>query len=444
MVNIFENVFLGNLYSDPEVESIFSDIACLTAILRFETGVAKVQGKLGLIPKKTAEDIQRKLKNINLSEIKYERFSNRDGVIVPELIKEIRQKFLSKGDSYYLHWGVSSQDAIDTARCLQLRDFLNLIDFRLKEFLNFGAEKALSYRYLPITSHTRGQMAAVTSFGAKLASIFSPILNQRINLSKLKPHLLQLSFGGASGTANYFGDLHSTLVKELAKELNLSPPVMPWHNNRERFVELGAILTLITSCFGKFGADVLWMSQSEIQEIKLSDGGKSSIMPYKRNPIIPESLMALADISNILNSAMGSAMIHKNERDGVAWTKEIIILRQLVFGAGVACKLGFKLLKSMKPSKVNIRRNLKTGKGLIFSEHAINYLSNFYKKEDAVSIVIEAINNTQSSGSSLLKELEKITDKKIDFCKVFDPNLNLGLAPEIVEVFCNKVKSENL
>ena len=91
--------------------------------------------------------------------------------------------------------------------------------------------------------------------------------------------------------------------------------MIPWHTNREAFVELACICTIITSCFGKFGADVLWMAQTELQEVKLVNVGSSSAMPHKKNPIIAEGLMALADIKNSLLTSNGSAMVHRNQRE---------------------------------------------------------------------------------------------------------------------------------
>ena len=441
MPNILDNTFLGGAYSDPEISSILSKQSCLMAIIEFEISVAKVQGELGLIPVKNAKSIQKRLKAIKVSDLSCHKFLKADGIIVPELVKYIRQEYLSIDDSKYLHWGLTSQDAIDSARCLQLKDYFNVLESRLNSFLNLGAEKAQDYKYVTIASHTRGQVAGITSLGAKLSTNFFPILNQNIKLSKLKLDVLQVSLGGASGTSNTFKDLFPVLLKGVAKELNLSAPTISWHNNREGFVELGSILTIICSCFGKFGADILWMNQSEIQEMELSTVGKSSAMPHKQNPIIPEILMSLADIANALNGLLGSSMLHKNERDGVAWTKEIIALEQIMYCAGTACGLGLKLLQTVNPRRDNIDRNFERNRGLIFAESAVTFLSSMYKDLDASSIVSEAIKNVNTNQSTLLVELEKLTEQKVDFSKVFDPVENLGQAPEIVRIFCNKVRN---
>ena len=114
-----------------------------------------------------------------------------------------------------------------------------------------------------------------------------------------------------------------------------------------------------------------------------------------------------------------------------------------MYCSGIACKLGLHLLKMANPRRDNINRNLERSNGLIFTETAVNHLSNFYNKSEAKRIVLEAIKNVETTNSTLLVELEKITKKRIDFSEVFDLMKNLGKAPEIVEVFCDKVDSEN-
>ena len=153
--------------------------------------------------------------------------------------------------------------------------------------------------------------------------------------------------------------------------------------------------------------------------------------------------MALADMNNVLISSMNSTMVHRNERDGVAWTKEIIVLKQIMYCTGIACKLGLNLLKIANPRRDNINRNLERSNGLIFAETAVNHLSSYYNKGDAKRIVSEGIKNVETTNSTLLVELKKITEKRVDYSEVFDLMKNLGQAPEIVEAFCDKVDHQN-
>ena len=127
MTNIFKNFLLGGLYEDKELEDIFCDNSYLESILFFESSLAKVQAELGIIPKSSANAIRKKLRKITLKDIKNLSASNNDGVIIPKLIKYLKDNILFKRDAEYLHWGVSSQDVIDSVQSLQLHKFINLL-----------------------------------------------------------------------------------------------------------------------------------------------------------------------------------------------------------------------------------------------------------------------------------------------------------------------------
>jgi len=166
-------------------------------------------------------------------------------------------------------------------------------------------------------------------------------------------------------------------------------------------------------------------------------------MPHKKNPVNAEALMALADINNSLNVAMGSTMVHRNERDGVAWTKEVIVFEQILYCTAVACKIGFELLDSIKPKEDNINRTIERTNGLIFTEYVMKNLLKHYKKSEAELLLSNACKNVKSNNSKLFFELRKIIDPKIELSKAFDPVANLGDAPRMVDVFCNKVNNKN-
>ena len=444
MTNIFKNFLLGGLYEDKELEDIFCDNSYLESILFFESSLAKVQAELGIIPKSSANAIRKKLRKITREDIKYLSASNNDGVIIPKLIKYLKDNILFKRDAEYLHWGVSSQDVIDSVQSLQLHKFINLLDKRLKSFIELGVEKALAYKNMPVAARTRGQIATVTSFGAKLSSNFLPILNQRIKLLKAKSKILQLSLGGSSGNLIAFGEISDDLARFLAEELNLYNLIMPWHNNREGFLELTSILTATTASFGKFGADVLSMTQSELGELEVSEPGSSSVMPHKKNPIRAEALIAIADLNSILNSAMSSSMVHRNERDGVAWTKEILVLPQIACAAAVSCKQALILLSNIVPNEDNMARTIKMTNGLIFSERAVYELAKSCGKSEAERVVSEAVRRVSLKKSHLSSELKISFGEKEELAKIFDPAGNLGEAPDFVERFCRRAKEKNL
>ncbi len=440
MNSIFENFYIGDLLLDKELKEILSTKSSLNAVILFEKKLAEVQGKLGIIPLKNSQSIKRSLEVNVLKKIKIKKVSTCDGVIIPYLLKEIKSKCLNSDDAQYLHYGVTSQDAIDTARNLQIYRFLSYLEKRLDELLIYAANQSNSFKNLLIVARTRGQISTLTTLGARYARIFSPLLQTLKKIFTIKNTQLNISLGGSSGTLNILHRFSLDLNKELSKELNLSIAEMPWHNNRENIVDLASVLTSITSILGKFGHDVMTMSQSEVREIKILNSGTSSAMPHKNNPILAEKLIAFSEINLALNSIISSSMIHRGERDGIALTKEIITFQQIMYCSGLSSILAFKLFKVIIPNQVNIKKIIKDTHGVIYSETAVYFLSKFMNKNKAEKYVSTACHLAKKNKSTFLHELKKKIPKNIDVYKIILNEMNIVLSKEIVKIFYSNIK----
>ena len=208
MNSIFENFYIGDLLLDKELKEILSTKSSLNAVILFEKKLAEVQGKLGIIPLKNSQSIKRSLEVNVLKKIKIKKVSTCDGVIIPYLLKEIKSKCLNSDDAQYLHYGVTSQDAIDTARNLQIYRFLSYLEKRLDELLIYAANQSNSFKNLLIVARTRGQISTLTTLGARYARIFSPLLKILIKITTIKNTQLNISLGGSSGTLNILTDFH--------------------------------------------------------------------------------------------------------------------------------------------------------------------------------------------------------------------------------------------
>ena len=411
MNSIFENFYTGDLHTDTELKEIFSIKSSLNAVILFEKKLAEVQGKLGIIPLKNSQSIKRNLDVNVLKKIKIKKVSTSDGVIIPYLLKEIYR-------------------------------FLSYLEKRLDELLIYAANQSNSFKSLLIVARTRGQISTLTTLGARYARIFSPLLKTLIKISIIKNTQLNISLGGSSGTLNILHRFSLDLNKELSKELNLSIAEMPWHNNRENIVELASVLNSITSILAKFGHDVMTMSQSEVNEIKILNSGTSSAMPHKNNPIIAEKLIAFSEINLALNSIISSSMIHRSERDGIALTKEIITFQQIMYCSGLSSILAFKLFKVIIPNKVNIKKIIKDTHGVIYSETAVYFLSKFMNKNKAEKYVSTACHLAKKNKSTFFHELKKKIPTNINIDKIIKNEMNIGLSKEIVKIFYSNIKKK--
>src|SRR5690606_8423987 len=143
----------------------------------------------------------------------------------------------------------------------------------------------------PMAARTWGQVSTPTTFGLRIAGWLAPLIRHRDRLAELRPRLLIVSCGGASGTMAAMGPQAREVQAALAEELGLGIPPKPWHAERDGIAELAGWLSLVTGSLGKMGADLRQMAASGTA--RAGSAGGSSTMPQKRNPVGPAALLAL-------------------------------------------------------------------------------------------------------------------------------------------------------
>jgi len=132
----------------------------------------------------------------------------------------------------------------------------------------------------------------------------------------------------------------------MAADLGLIPPSQPWHTNRHALIRFGGWLSQVSGAMGKIGKDVALMAQQGIDEIALDNGGSSSAMPHKQNPILAETLVTLARYNATQVGGLHQALVHEQERSGVAWALEWMILPDMIEATGASLERAGELLGS--------------------------------------------------------------------------------------------------
>jgi 3-carboxy-cis,cis-muconate cycloisomerase len=201
-------------------------------------------------------------------------------------------------------------------------------------------------------ARTRMQRALPITWADRIAAWRAPLRRHLERLSELKPRVLVLQFGGPVGTLDKFGDHGRSLAAALGRRLDLPAPELCWQNARDNLAELANWLSLVTGSLGKVGQDIAMLVQNEIGEVALADGGKSSAMHHKNNPVAAEILVTLARFNAAQVAAMHQALVHEQERSGSAWTLEWMILPQMVVATGAALT---RALAVLDPQTLSIR-----------------------------------------------------------------------------------------
>lgn len=349
-VGVFDHPVLSGLLGDEEVAACFCLRAELAAMIRFEIALAQAEAAEGAIPAQAGEAIAGALATFEPDVAALRAATIRDGVAVPDLVRQMRA-FVPAEHADHVHFGATSQDVIDTGLALRLLDALAIIRNRTQAVIERleGLEARQGDR--ETMAHTRMQAAIPVPASRKIASWREPLIRHRARLDLLGEQIAILHFGGAAGTLDKLGEAGAGVARRLAEALGLNPVPHARHSERDGPAALASVLSLLTGSLGKMGQDIALLAQTEIGEIRLSEGGGSSAMPHKVNPVGAEVLVAQARFNATLVSGMHHAMVHENERSGAAWTLEWMILPQMVVATAGALSTAARLLETVEFSK---------------------------------------------------------------------------------------------
>ncbi len=333
---------LSALAGDAETEALFTDAADLAAMLRVEAALAEAEGAAGLIPPEAAARIADVCSDFAPDWPALRAGMARDGVVVPELVRQLRAA-VGSPHAASLHRGATSQDVIDTSLVLRLASVLDLFDARLDALDLALATLSARDGSAPLMAQTRMQRALPFTAADKLDTWRGPLARHRARLAELRPRLLRLQLGGPVGTRAELGPRAAAVATEMADRLGLAD-APPWHAQRDAIAEFGAWLALVAGSLGKIGQDVALMVQNEVATATLAGGGTSSAMAHKSNPVPAELLVALARFSAGLAGTLSGALVHENERSGAAWTLEWLVLPRLTVAVGAALVTALSLV----------------------------------------------------------------------------------------------------
>jgi len=436
-VGLFDHPLMGGLFGDAEVGALFGIDAELRAMIDVEIALARVQARLGIIPAEAAGAIAGALATYTPDPAILAEGTRASGVIVPPLVEALRAEVgAPHGDR--VHWGATTQDILDTALVLRLRGALTIIETRLDTLIAALADEAEHHATLPMAARTRSQVATPTTLGLRIAGWLAPLLRCRERLGEMRPRLLAVQMGGASGTLGVFGGEGIAVMEGLAAELDLAAPLKPWHAERDTLVDLAHWLALVTGSLGKMAGDLILTGRSESGEVRAGEGGGSSTMPQKSNPVAAEALVAIARHNAAQVGAAHQAMLHAEERDCTAWALEWMVLPQMVAATGAALCHATGLARSLAPDAVRMRAMLGDD---TLAEATAFALAAHMPLGDAQALVKRAARGEGGQGGALLDRLATLTDCPLDRDALGDPMTALSTAKKLIDRVVKKSRT---
>jgi 3-carboxy-cis,cis-muconate cycloisomerase len=359
----------GTLFGTDGMRAVFDDHALFQRMLDVEAALARVQAKLGIIPAEAAHAITRAAHIDNLDITELAASARNVGAPVVGVVTSLSRAAREAGA--WTHWGATTQDIVDTAIVLQIRDGLVLIRDSLLAIVTSLAAQADRHRRTVMAGRTYLQQALPTTLGLKCAIWVQPLIGHIQRLTELRPRVEQVSFGGAAGTLASLGDQGIAVMEALAEKLGLAAPAAPWHVNREGFAKTVAFLGVVCGSLAKFATDIILLTQTEVGEVSepyVAGRGSSSTMPQKRNPISSTYIVAAARNVHALVPVMLGAMAADQERPTSAWQAEWLALPQAFVLTHGALEHAGVIAEGMVADTASMRSNLDRTHGLIVAE----------------------------------------------------------------------------
>lgn len=383
---------LTPLLRTEALTDMFGDERLVQGMLDFEAALATAQARCGVIPNAAVEPISAACRASIIDLTTLATAAASAGNLAIPLVKQLTQRVKNTDPeaARYVHWGATSQDAIDTGLMLQLQQALGETETRLARLISVLAEQVMRHQHTLLPGRTWMQHALPITYGLKLAGTLDALLRWQERLAQMRPRVLALQFGGAAGTLASLKEKGPEVAQALAAELNLTLPDTPWHSQRDRLIELASWYAGLCGTLGKFANDFALMMQTEVAEVSepIAEGrGGSSAMPHKRNPVSCAAILAAVTRVPGLMATLYASQIQQHERALGGWQAEWETLPQLVMLAGGVLENSEYLVKGMQVNTHKMRDNLDITHGLVMAESVTQALATHLGKADAHHLI---------------------------------------------------------
>ena len=438
--HVTDSLIFRDFYSTDAMRAIFDDRHLVQCWLDTEAALARAQAGLQIIPASAADEITRQAQAEQIDLDKLRQSINLVGYPIVGLVKQLAG-LCDEDAGRYVHWGATTQDIMDTGNVLQLRTAITVIERDLAKLLEKLTTLARTHRDTVMAGRTHGQHALPITFGYKVAVWIDELRRHAERFAQCRPRVLRCSFNGAAGTLASLGEQGWAVHQALAAELDLIPAAIAWHSARDSFAEVVSLCGLLTATLGKMAREIAVLQQNEFGETEepfVLGKGSSSTMPQKRNPILCETVIGIAQLVRQHVPSLLSAMQPEHERAMGEWHVEWDVLPHSCQLTGAALQHSIAIFTDLVVYPAKMRQNLDLTQGLILAEAVMMHLGQFIGRQQAHEVVYaacaEAMAKQQSLSTALAATPEVTTHlDPVTLQALLDPANYLGVAPLLID-----------
>jgi adenylosuccinate lyase len=407
-------------YTRKEMGHVWSDANRYQKWLDVELAAADILAEAGLVPKDAAAILRSRAK------VSADRINEIETHVKHDVIAFTMAVGESIGDpnaARWLHYGMTSNDVVDTAQALLVRDASHLIERDLVIFGEVLDIRAHEFRHTPQIGRTHGIHAEPITFGLKIANWFAE--NQR-NISRFREAAHNMEFGKISGAVGNASHLGPEIEEKICQKLGLQvTPVATQVIQRDRHAQYLSVLALIAASLEKIALEIRHLQRTEVREAEEHFGNQqrgSSAMPHKRNPVTSEQVCGLARVvrGNMVAAYENIALWH--ERDISHSSVERVILPDSTILVDYMLSKMTQLVSQMRVFPERMMRNLESTHGLVFSGTLLQDLvEKGMPRDDAYKAIQESAMASWETDTSFRERVEK------------DPRIQKYLTPKELE-----------
>jgi adenylosuccinate lyase len=434
-------------YGTPEMRAVWDEEHRFSCVVAAEVALAKAEAAHGLIPEEAAFAIAAHANGASLARAKaIEDEIHHDMMAIVRAITE------ACGDEgRWIHYGATSNDILDTATGLQVKESLALIEEKLIKLLSVLLSRSNTTKRLVCAGRTHGQIGVPTTYGLRFAIWASEVGRHIERLRQMRPRVAVGQMTGAVGTQAALGGQGYEVMVTMMEELGLTPvDVSNQLVQRDRFAEYFMFLANVATTLDKIGVEIRMMQRSEIGELEEAFGKNqvgSSTMPHKRNPIKSEQVCGLA---RIVRAQVEPALQNNtlwDERDLTNSSSERILFPEASILADHILAVMTRVLEGLKINERNIRKNLMLLQGVNMAESVmIELTKGGMERQQAHEIVRVASMAALEEQRPLADVLSEHPDVAAlltleQIAALLDPDNYLGTAVSQVERIAAKLAS---
>jgi 3-carboxy-cis,cis-muconate cycloisomerase len=380
----------------------------LQAMLDTEAALARALERAGLAPAGAGAAVTAGAQAGQFDETAIGRAAALTGNPVPALVRALTEQVTGQAREA-VHRGATSQDIIDTAAMLLSKRAIGVISADLDAVADAAAALADRHAGTVMSGRTLLQQAVPVTFGLVAAGWLTAVDEAHRQLGQIRDGRLAVQFGGAAGTLAALGEAGPAVADLLADELGLAVPVLPWHTDRLRIVELAAGLAGVCGALGKIARDVTLLAQTEVAEVAEGGGeagrGGSSAMPHKHNPVAAVAILGCTRRAPGLLATLAAAAEQELQRAAGAWHAEWETLSDLLRLTGSAASWSADLLPGLTVNAARMQANLDAAGGLPLAEHVTALLAPAIGRLAAHDLVAAAAARAAAAGGTLVATL---------------------------------------